>query len=425
MPVRLYLILLSILFSAFFSGSELALTSVRRITLEVWRKQRKRGAKQALEFIQRPERFLSTTLVGTNIAVITASSLLAVSLEPYMSGFAITLISTVGLLFLGEIIPKSIARQKSAFLTVYASYILRGVYILFYPLNRLVLGASRLLLLVLGVERTGVKRFFTRKDMDMLVRESERMGLVDKKEQAMISRMLLKGNQKIREIMVHRTEMITIKTTDSIQKAFHLLETSGYSRLPVMKKDVDHITGIITARDLILHKPARISQILRDILFVPESRLVASLFREMQRKGCSIAVVVDEYGGTAGLVTMEDIMEEFFGEIRDEYDRESRLYRKINPLQIDVHALVEIDELNERFHLELPDGDYNTLGGLILNRLKHIPKRGESVTLPTCVLVVLSAYQERIGWVRIRKKLGLLNPEDTGLLSVINDPELV
>jgi putative hemolysin len=140
------------------------------------------------------------------------------------------------------------------------------------------------------------------------------------------------------------------------------------------------------------------------VLFVPETQNIAQLLREMQKKGMGIAVVVDEYGGTAGLITLEDIMEEFFGEILDEFDVESRLYKKIAPKQIDVNARVEIEELNLRFDLDLPVGDYQTLGGLLMEQLGSIPKRGEKVELDNCTLIVLSAYRKKVSWVRVIKK---------------------
>jgi CBS domain containing-hemolysin-like protein len=204
--------------------------------------------------------------------------------------------------------------------------------------------------------------------------------------------------------MIPRTEITAVKSRESIPEAFQIFESTGYSRLPVMKKNIDEIIGMITVKDLLLEKPDRLKQILRDLLFVPHTRLIASLLREMQQRGMGMAIVVDEYGGTAGLVTIEDIVEEFVGEIQDEFDGETRLYRKIAPMQIDANARVEIAELNERFGLHLPRGNFNTLGGLIMDTLGRIPKKGERIELPTCVLVILSAFKKKINWVRISIK---------------------
>ena len=156
--------------------------------------------------------------------------------------------------------------------------------------------------------------------------------------------------------------------------------------------------------NILLEKPTRIKQILRNILFVPETANIAKLLKEMQEKHMSLSIVVDEYGGTAGLLGLEDIVEEFFGDIQDEFDEESNLYRKIGPGQIDVNAKVEIEELNERFNLHLPAGNYQTLGGLLLDRLGRIPKRGEKIEVGLCILIVLSAFRKKVNWVRIIKK---------------------
>jgi len=402
--INFFFMILALLSSAFFSGSETALTSVRRIKLEVWLKNGRRGAKQALAFIQHPEQFLTTTLVGTNIATVTASALMVVYLEPYLSGIIITVITSMLLLIFGEILPKTVAREKSAILTLRFTNVLRVVYIILFPIIWTVIKISRFLLIILGLESLSMKNIFTRKDLDMLMRESEQFGLVDKYKRYIISRLILKGNQKTRDIMIPRTEITAVKSRESIPEAFQIFESTGYSRLPVMKKNIDEIIGMITVKDLLLEKPDRLKQILRDLLFVPHTRLIASLLREMQQKGMGMAIVVDEYGGTAGLVTIEDIVEEFVGEIQDEFDGETRLYRKIAPMQIDANARVEIAELNERFGLHLPRGNFNTLGGLIMDTLGRIPKKGERIELPTCMLVILSAFKKKINWVRISIK---------------------
>ena len=238
----------------------------------------------------------------------------------------------------------------------------------------------------------------------MLIREGEQAGLVDVEERGLISRLILRGNQRVKEIMIPRTEITAVKRSEAVGRLARIFETTGYSRLPVMGEDVDEIVGMVTAKDVLLEKPKRLKPILRDVLFVPESRVVASLLREMQDRRMGMAVVVDEYGGTAGLVTLEDIVEEFFGEIQDEFDEESDLYRKIGLHQIDVNARVRIEELNERFGLKLPEGEYQTLGGLLMDRMGRIPKRGERVEMATCSLVVLSASSKKLNWVRVVKK---------------------
>ena len=392
---------MALFFSAFFSGAETALISVSRIKLEVWVRRGVKGAKKTFAFLHHPEHFLTTTLVGTNIAVVAASSLMAFHLEHYLNGFAITAVSSFFLLFFGEILPKSIARDRAAVFMLRSSVFIRFFYLLLYPIIFCVMGLSRLLLKVLGLERESVKRFFPRKDLEMLVREGERSGLVDVEEMDLISRLIIRGNHRVKEIMVPRTEIIAVKHEETIDRISRIFETTGYSRLPVMGKDMDEIIGMINVKDVLLEKPSTVKQILRNVLYVPESRLIASLMKEMQDERIGMAIVVDEYGGTAGLVTLEDIVEEFFGEIQDEFDEVSSPYRKIGSKQIEVNANVQIEELNDRFGLKLPEGDYHTVGGLLMERFGHIPKRGEQVKMPTCTLVVLSATRRTVDWVRV------------------------
>ena len=395
------ILLVSIILSAFFSGSETALISARRIKLEVWIRNNVRGAKSAYNYIQHPEKFLTTTLVGTNIAVVTASSFIALYLQRYFNGFIITVISSTFLLLFGEILPKCIARERATTITLYVHWFLRGFYILFFPLIIFVLNISHLLLKIVGTKEENVKWFFSRKDIDMLVREGRQIGLVDDEKQNLISRLILRGNQKVRDVMIPRTEIVAVKKSDSISKVSEIFANTGLSRLPVIGKDIDHIEGIVTVKDVILKKPANISEVIRDLMFVPDTQIIARLLTMMRNNRTSIAIVVDEYGGTAGLITLEDIIEEFFGEIHDEFDEVADIYGKITPTQIDVDGRVSVDELNERFSLNLPEGDYNTLSGLMMKHLGHIPQRGERVEFPDCTLMVLKAYLKRVGWVRI------------------------
>jgi CBS domain containing-hemolysin-like protein len=403
--IDLILFVIALFFSAFFSGSETAMISVRRIKLEVWMRQGVKGAQQAYRFLEYPERFLSTTLVGNNIAVVAASSIMAIVLEQFLSGFVITIITSTALLFFGEILPKSMARDTATTFALYSTFVLRFFYILFYPIIWLVMKISQWLLNIFGLSESNVKRFFTRKDLEMLVKEGEQAGFVNQDQRGLISRLILRGEQKAREVMIPRTEMTAVKVNTRISEVSRIFLKTGYSRLPVVGKTIDEVLGIVTVRDLLLEKPRSLRPVLREILFVPEAQNIAHLLREMQKKNIGIAIVVDEYGGTAGLVTLEDIVEEFFGEILDEYDVEASLYRKISPRQIDVSARIEIEELNRRFDLSLKEGDYQTLGGLLLDRLGHIPQRGEKIELERCTLTVLSAFRKKVSWVRIILKI--------------------
>ena len=188
---------------------------------------------------------------------------------------------------------------------------------------------------------------------------------------------------------------------EPVGKVARIFEKTGFSRLPVFEKDIDGIVGMVTARDLLLEKPRSIRKIIRPVHYTPESRQIAGLLREMQELQINLAVIVDEYGGTAGLVTIEDIVEEFFGEILDEHDEDLELYRNIGLKMIDVNARTGIADLNRRLDLHLPEGEYVTLGGFLIEKLGHIPKTGERVELDECDIFIRSIFRKRIRWVRI------------------------
>ena len=357
-----------------------------------------------MALLDKPEQFLTTLLVGNNIAVITASSLMAYYLQPHLNGFMITLVSAVLLLVFGEILPKTFCYDRATRLSLYVSDILNGFYWLLFPVIKLVMFLARAVLSIFGIEKDNVKTFYTRKDLELLIREVERTGGVNRDESDMISRFLLKGRQKVREIMIPRTEIEALSLNESVQKATRMFLKNGHSRMPVFEEDIDHITGMITAKDLILEKPESLKDIVRQIVHVPEAGQTDDLLREMRKKGLWIAIVVGEYGGTAGMVTMEDIVEEFFGEIHDEHDEKPAFYRNRTDTSFEVKARADIDDINEQLNLVLPAGEYQTLGGLLINRLESIPQKGESLDLDRYILTVQTATRKKIGWVKIEKK---------------------
>ena len=247
---------MAVFFSAFFSGSETALISASRIKIEVLARRagrkgfRRNGhrAGRTREFLSKPEQFLTTTLVGTNIAVVAASSLMAYYLETIMSGFAITVVSSVILLLFGEIIPKSIAWEKAAAISLRIAPPIRFFFYLFYPLIRFVLMISNLLLRLFGIEQGSVRQFFTRRDLEMLVREGEKAGLMSREETRIICRLLLRGKERVKEIMIPRTDAVIVKHDEDPARIMKIFEQTGYTRLPVMGENIDEIKGMVSGR---------------------------------------------------------------------------------------------------------------------------------------------------------------------------------
>jgi len=402
--LRPLLLASALLLSAFFSGSETAMLGARRIKLEIWAKQGMRRAKAALDILENPERYLVTLLVGNNLATVVFSSVMAMIFTGAWSGYAITAASAVSVLVLGEIIPKSLATDRASLWTAQVPYGLRFFYALFYPLVKVSMDLSRFTMRRIGLRYMELQRFLSRREMEALVQEGHKHGVVSKRQRELILNFILKGNQKVRDLMIPRTEITAVKLNTPVSGIIDVLVKTGYSRIPVFGKDLDDIRGFIMIKDILVRKPRQARSIVRKILFVPESRGVASFLKEMQEAGVGAAVVVDEYGGTAGFVTIEDIVEAFFGDIQDEHDEVENLFRKVTPYQIDVLARIEVRELNERFGINLPEGGYQTLSGLIQEELGHIPRPGEKIDLPFCTVSVMTSTRKSVGWVRISRK---------------------
>ena len=399
--LRILLFLVALFFSAFFSGSETALISVSRLKLEVWTRRGIKGADKIRGFLAQPENFLTTILVGNNVCLVVASSIMAVYLEPIFNGFIITAVSSFFLLIFGEALPKSLARDKQGLYIRGAVPSLRFMYVLFYPVNIIIMNISKLLLKLIKAEDWAVKKFFTRKDLDLLIRESKQSDFIDEEDIGLISRIILRGNRSVGDIMIPRTEILAMATDDSIVSILEIFQKKGFSRLPLMDKDIDHIIGNINAKDILFEEPENLRDIVRPVVFVPESKPIGGLLKEMQRKRIWMAIVVGEYGGTVGLVTIEDILEEFFGEIEDEFDVIPKEIKKLNQTTYLVKASMKIEELNKVLNINLPFGDYNTLGGLIIDKLRYIPKKGEKIELENCILHIRTAFKKKIGWVKV------------------------
>ncbi|MEJ2627253.1 MAG: CNNM domain-containing protein, partial [bacterium] len=267
--LRILLFLAALFFSAFFSGSETALISVSRFKLEVWTRRGIKGADKIRGFLAQPENFLTTILVGNNVCLVVASSIMAVYLEPIFNGFIITAVSSFFLLIFGEALPKSLARDKQGLYIRGAVPSLRFMYVLFYPVNIIIMNISKLLLKLIKAEDWAVKKFFTRKDLDLLIRESKQSDFIDEEDIGLISRIILRGNRSVGDIMIPRTEILAMATDDSIVSILEIFQKKGFSRLPLMDKDIDHIIGNINAKDILFEEPENLRDIVRPVVFVP------------------------------------------------------------------------------------------------------------------------------------------------------------
>ncbi len=417
-------LIIAMLFSAFFSGMEIAFVSSNRLLAEMDREKNGLSQKAIAVFYQHPNNFVSTMLVGNNIALVIYGILFAQIFDatlfaPFSDGIRVTLdtlLSTVIVLFTGEFLPKTIFKNTpNTMLTVFAipAWL---CYVILYPISRLATLLSKGLLRLVGIRMTkeNEEREFTKVDLDYLVQTSiDNAGDEDLigEEVKIFQNALDFSETKVRDCMVPRTEIDAVEDTATIEVLKQTFIESGHSKIIVYHEDIDHIIGYIHSSDMFrLDNSAEAnsslftlhSSLLREISFVPETMLASRLMKQLMQQKRSLAIVVDEFGGTSGLVSLEDIMEEITGEIEDEHDSTNHVAKQLSDHEFILSARLEISKINEQFGLSLPESDeYMTLGGLILHVYQSFPKLNEVVKFGDFEFKIVKNTATKIELVRL------------------------
>ncbi len=402
MADNIIVLIILIIISGFFSGTEMAYVVSNKIKIEIKARKKNVAAQSAFFFVNKPQDFFSTLLIGNNIINIAFASLSTVFLAAVfgLGEFSILLISTFVLLILGELIPKYFARELADRIILISSLPLRIIYFILYPFIKVTSLISSRLTRSASLTEESINNLFDREDIEHLVRESHEAGIVNKKESDIISKVIGLGDQRVYEAMRPRTEIVGLELGQTIDEALDLFIESGYSKLLIYDDNLDNIKGVVYAYD-IFKLPQKLEEIITEVIFVPETKKSLEMLNEFLAKQLSIAVVIDEFGGTAGIVTMEDIIEELFGEIKDEYDVEENICRRIAENTYIISGKVEIDYINEKYDLGLPTGDYETIGGFITSYLGRIPAQGETVNYEKFTLLIARASQIHIDIVKL------------------------
>ena len=417
-------LIIAMLFSAFFSGMEIAFVSSNRLLAEMDREKNGLSQKAIAVFYQHPNNFVSTMLVGNNIALVIYGILFAQIFDatlfaPFSDGIRVTLdtlLSTVIVLFTGEFLPKTIFKNTpNTMLTVFAipAWL---CYVILYPISRLATLLSKGLLRLVGIRmaKENEEREFTKVDLDYLVQTSiDNAGDEDLigEEVKIFQNALDFSETKVRDCMVPRTEIDAVEDTATIEVLKQTFIESGHSKIIVYHEDIDHIIGYIHSSDMFrLDNSAEAnsslftlhSSLLREISFVPETMLASRLMKQLMQQKRSLAIVVDEFGGTSGLVSLEDIMEEITGEIEDEHDSTNHVAKQLSDHEFILSARLEISKINEQFGLSLPESDeYMTLGGLILHVYQSFPKLNEVVKFGDFEFKIVKNTATKIELVRL------------------------
>ena len=420
-------LLVTMLFSAFFSGMEIAFVSSNRLLAEMDKEKNGLSQKAIALFYHHPNNFVSTMLVGNNIALVVYGILFArifdetlfYGLSDGMRVTADTLLSTLVVLFTGEFLPKTIFKNNpNSMLTFFAvpAYV---CYVLLYPISRFATLLSKGLLRLVGIRmnRDAEGHEFTKVDLDYLVQTSiDNAGNDDEigEEVKIFQNALDFSDTKVRDCMVPRTEIDSVEDTATIEELKQVLIESGHSKIIVYHEDIDHIIGYIHSSDLFRLDAVAVADkslaslrgqlSIRELNFVPETMLASKLMKLLMQMKRSLAIVVDEFGGTSGLVSLEDLMEEITGEIEDEHDTDSALEAKqLGPDEYILSARLEIERVNELYDLDLPESDdYMTLGGLILHEYQSFPKLNEVVRVGRYEFKILKNTATKIELVRLK-----------------------
>lgn len=412
----LFNILVSLAFSAFFSGMEISYVSANKLRFELDKKDKSLTSKILDVFFHNPNQFISTMLVGNNIALVVYGLQMAILLEPWIAQFVDqealivliqSIISTILILFTGEFIPKTIFKIDPNFFLRLFALPLYLIYILLYPISKFSSLLSFLILRIAGVKNLKDSGVYTlgKVDLDYFIQQSIEDAPQDSEmdtEVKIFQNALEFSNVKVRDCIVPRTEIVACDkevSTDELRSRF--IET-GLSKILIYDENIDNIIGYIHSSELFKHPDNWLEQLCK-VSIVPETMAANKLMRVLMQEKKSLAVVVDEFGGTSGIVTLEDLVEEIFGEIEDEHDMKREVARKVSENEYLLSGRMEIDTLNEMFGLDLPESDdYVTIAGLILHYYQKFPKLNESIEYGKYTFKIVKATATKIELVRMK-----------------------
>ena len=404
-------------FSFFFSGIEIAFLSSNKLQIELQGQQGVLWGRIMSFFLKKQSWFIGTTLIGNTLALVVFGIYMAQLIEPWLTrvlppglndeAFVLlfqTLISTLFILFTAEFLPKSLFLINPNTMLSALAVPFRIIFIILYPLTYSIVSLSKLVIVyVLRIEYSDEKPIFGLTDLNhylknmMKVKHEDEEIELDKK---ILTNALEFKTIKVRECMIPRTEIIAVELNEGIDKLRESFVESGHSKILIYKESIDDVIGYCHSSAL-FKKPQAIQEILTPIIIVTETTMANELMIQFIRERKSLAIVVDEFGGTSGMVSMEDVIEEIFGEIEDEHDADDFVEQKIDANTYLFSGRLEIDYLNEQYGLNLPIGEYETLGGLILAYAEDFPKLNESITLPPHQLVVEKLQDNRIDIVKL------------------------
>lgn len=401
--------------SAFFSSAETAFSTVNRVRLRTLAEEDHKGAIRVLAILDQYGKMLSAILIGNNIVNLSASSVattFAISLWGNKAVGIATGILTFVVLMFGEIIPKTWAMQRAEFISLMFGPIIRLLMTILTPVIFLVDMLSNWILRLLHISSEGNNFSITEKELKTYVDVSHEGGVIESEERALIYNVFDFGDTVAKDIMIPRIQMTTVPLSATYQELLSTFQSCMFTRIPVYDEDPDHIIGMVNIKDFILVKDKEkfsLKKILREAYYTYEYKKVSDLLMEIREKSCNIAFVLSEYGATVGMITMEDMIEELVGEIRDEYDAdEEELIQETEEGQYLVEGGMKLNDINDALDISLDSEDYDSIGGLMLEKLDRLPQDQEAITLENGITLRACGIQDN----HIVKVLITLPPED-------------
>ncbi|MHB1660560.1 MAG: hemolysin family protein [bacterium] len=396
------IIILAIFFEGFFAGSEIGIISYDKIKVKHKESKGNKLAGFLLLMTKKPESTFSTSLIGNNIAYTTATILATTLIYEYAKSytpFIVAIILTPVMVVFGEIIPKMIYRRHANSLMLKSIPLITAFSVIFFPINIIFIALSKLLNLIFKSKSKNV--FLTKDELIKVLTISGNIEEFKEYDKKIIKRIFEFGNKASKDIMIPLINVVALNENDSVNKARQIFAETNYSRIPIYKDRIDNISSIAFAFDI--YNPENtdkvISEIAKPILYIPETLKISNIMIKMQKSRQQMVVVVDEYGGTSGIITFEDILEEIVGEIRDETDEEEAMYKKIGRNTYLINTRLTLDELSEIFNINVikhPEADYETVSGLIMDKLGRIPVPGEKFTIENINFTVSKSTSKSI-----------------------------
>lgn len=412
--IKLLLLIVLLVLSGVFSSAETSLSSLNIIKIKQLKKRGVKEVKTLEKLLKNSSKTLATILIGNNIVNIAATAIATELTLKFFAGkqatFIVTTIMTILILVFGEITPKTYSSYNPEKIAIKLGKPIEFLSVIFTPILAVLNNITKLIIRSFGGNIVNNKTTVSEEEIKTLVDVGEEAGIIEKQEREMINSIFEIGEIRVTEVMIPRIDMIYLEEDVSTEEAIKQVLKYGYSRIPVIKKTIDNVIGMIYAKDLLScyfekdrEKHSGIKKLIRPAYFIPQSKKAIDLLTEMQIKKIHIAIVLDEYGGTLGLVTIEDILEEIVGDILDEYDEDMDLIDYFDENTLIVNSKVSVEEINEIFGKKIPEDEFESIGGFTFNLLGRIPKVNDTIEYDGLLFKVIDVHNRRIRKLEIKK----------------------